>query len=197
MTCLFFFVLLWSTMSLKPCFVQRLDPTMGRIGKAIASWVKRWCRTSNAELTYQRPAPLPAALEESFAPSAVMPALSDMKKKTTLNVGFTEQSGFKKNFFYLARLLDLLLLVCRMSPLLGSSAPKSETLLSRIASFRDSRIVFDKYACFLACHKGDRPVKYYRELFGLGGRCGDKRRRGDRRNREGNFNVCGSTSFLG
>jgi|GEM_PF-4167510 len=66
-----------------------------------------------------------------------------------------ERSGFKKNFFYLSRLLALLLLVCFISLLSDSTEPIPETLQSLIAAFPgDIRIVIDKSAYPLALYKG-------------------------------------------
>jgi len=66
-----------------------------------------------------------------------------------------ERSGFKKNFFYLSRLLALLLLVCFISLLSDSTEPIPETLQSLIAAFPgDIRIVIDKSAYSLALYQG-------------------------------------------
>lgn len=115
-----------------------------------------------------------------------------MKKKSEPDPGFTERSGFKKNFFYFSRLLALLLLVCFISLLSDSTEPIPETLQSLIAAFPgDIRIVIDKSAYSLALYKGDRPVKSCWAVFGRGGTgtYGDKRRRGDRRIPEGDISL--------
>jgi len=104
-----------------------------------------------------------------------------MKKKSEPDPGFTERSGFKKNFICLSKLLALILLVCFISPLSDFTEPMPVKLQSLIAAFLgDIRNVIDKSAHSLTLYNG---YKY-----------GDKRSRGDRRMPEGDFYIC---KFLG
>lgn len=96
----------------------------------------------------------------------------------------------RKTFFFLRLLLSLLILSC-LSPLPVAPGAKPSTFASLVSSLSgQARIVIWKSQYTLTLYKGDRPVKTYRAVFGMGFRDGDKRRAGDKRTPEGDFFIC-------